>query len=291
LKLLVKFSLIFIIVFGMGLAITAEICHRFLQESARDQVLRQAELMMEASLSIRTYTSKQVKPLVESRRRDEPFRPQSVPGYAATENFKYLRAKYPEYTYKEATLNPTNPRDRAVEWESDVVNIFRNDATRTSFSAERDTPNGRSLYLARPIVAAQGCLECHSTAKAAPPNMLKLYGAANGFGWKAGEIIGAQIVSVPMEVPVKLAETAFRKLITGLGLVAVITLIVLNLALSFTVIRPVSRFAASADEISKGNLDVPELPVKGKDEIAVLAGAFNRMHRSLVKAMKMLEHE
>ena len=44
-----------------------------------------------------------------------------------------------------------------------------------------------------------------------------------------------------------------------------------------------------ADQVSTGNLDAPELPVKGKDEISVLAGSFNRMRLSLVKALKLLE--
>jgi protein-histidine pros-kinase len=53
----------------------------------------------------------------------------------------------------------------------------------------------------------------------------------------------------------------------------------------------VRHFAASADQISKGEMDVPELPVRGRDEISVLAAAFNRMHRSLVAAMKMLDEK
>jgi protein-histidine pros-kinase len=55
------------------------------------------------------------------------------------------------------------------------------------------------------------------------------------------------------------------------------------------VIRPVRRFSVMADEISKGNLDLPELPASGKDEISILAGSFNRMYRSLSKAIKMLD--
>jgi protein-histidine pros-kinase len=43
-----------------------------------------------------------------------------------------------------------------------------------------------------------------------------------------------------------------------------------------------------ANRISLGDLEVPELPVKGGDEIADLAGAFNRMRRSLVTAMRMI---
>jgi protein-histidine pros-kinase len=36
-------------------------------------------------------------------------------------------------------------------------------------------------------------------------------------------------------------------------------------------------------------MDIPELPVQGRDEISILAAAFNRMHRSLAAAMKMLD--
>jgi methyl-accepting chemotaxis protein len=288
-RLLVKFSVIFLLVFGMGVAVAGWVCSSFLQRSARIQVLQQAKLMMAAAMSMRTYTTKQIRPLIDERSRKQTFYPQTVPAYAATESFNYLRITYPDYTYREATLNPTNLRDRAVDWEADVVNIFRNDPKRTEFSGERDSADGRTLYLARPLRAPLPCLECHSTPKAAPASMIRLYGTANGFGWKQDEVIGAQIVSVPVAVPLKMADDAFRALMFSLAAVAASTLLMLNIVLYWTVVRPVSRFAASADEISKGNMDVPELEVKGKDEIATLAEAFNRMHRSLSRAMKILE--
>ncbi len=286
-KLQAKFSLIFLLVFGVQLAVAGYVCQGFLQRNARDQVIRQARLMMESSLATRTYTEEQIKPLIH--RNDTVFHPQIVPGYAATEHFNYFRSAYPEYTYKEATLNPTNLRDRAVDWEADIVNIFRNNPEQKDFSGERDTPAGRVLYLARPIKAVAPCLVCHSTPEVAPANMVKIYGKTNGFGWKENEIIGAQIVSVPLTVPISMANTAFRQLMTSLVLIAIVTLVVLNLVLHFAVIRPVHRFSVMADEISKGNMDLPELPASGKDEISTLEGAFNRMHRSLAKAMKMLD--
>jgi HAMP domain-containing protein len=286
-KLQVKFSLIFLIVFGVQLAVAGYVCNGFLQRNARDQVIRQARLMMESSLAARTYTDQQIKPLLNKN--DSGFHPQIVPGYAATEHFNYFRNAYPEYSYKEATLNPTNPRDRAVDWEADIVNWFRNNPDQKDFSGERDTPTGRSLYLARPIKAVASCLVCHSTPDVAPANMVKIYGTTNGFGWRENEIIGAQIVSVPMALPIRMADAAFRQLMTSLVLIAIVTLLALNLALHFAVIRPVRRFSARADEISQGNMDLPDLPASGKDEISVLAGSFNRMHRSLAKAMKMLD--
>ena len=86
----------------------------------------------------------QVKPHLEGQLADN-FLPQTVPAYAATETFNSLRKKYPDFTYKEATLNPTNPRDRADSWEVDIVNQFRNSADLKEFVGQRDTPAGRSL--------------------------------------------------------------------------------------------------------------------------------------------------
>ena len=314
-RLLAKFSIIFVLVFGLGLGAAAYFFHGMLHRSAREQVLYQAELMMETALAMREYTTGQVKPALEAEAKactaqpsaDEVFRdlcerkgfgtgksvfrPQKVPAYGATEMFNLLRKKYPEYVYKEAALNPTAPRDRAVDWEEDLLKNFRSDPEKKSFAGERDTPLGRSLYLAHPMRAHadKGCLTCHSTPDKAPPEMIKVYGPSNGFGWKDGEIIAAQIVSVPVSLPAQMADRAFRSIVVLLFVVGLLTLVALDVVLYFTVIRPVSLFAARADEISKGHMDVPELAVKGNDEISMLAAAFNRMHRSLLAAMKMLE--
>jgi HAMP domain-containing protein len=289
-KLTIKFNIIFLVIFGIGLLATGLIAQRFLQQNARNQVLQDARLLMDTSSSTRTYTAQQIRPILEKwQRESDVFYPQSVPAFSAIKIFSYLHQQYPEYSYKEPTLNPTNPEDRAVEWETDVINIFRNDTARKDYIGERDTPTGRSLYIAKPLSAAGSCLTCHSTPEAAPAAMVRIYGRNNGFGWKQDEIIGAQIVSVPMSVPTKVANTALWNLMLWLALTSLVSMVLLNFALVAAVVRPVRRLSAAADEISKGNLDVPEMPVTGKDEVSTLAGSFNRMHRSLVKAIKMLE--
>jgi protein-histidine pros-kinase len=219
------------------------------------------------------------------------FLPQTVPAYAATETLNQVRKKYPDYSYKEATLNPTNPRDRAVEWENDIVNYFRNaGGTMGEINGERDTPAGRMLYIARPIqIKDPACLACHSVPAAAPASMVKLYGEGNGFGWKHMEIIGAQVVSVPMTLPIHNANEAFKAFMASLAAIFVVTFIVLNVMLSVMIIRPISRMSASADKISTGDFNVPEFPSRGRDEIGVLGTSFNRMRRSLQKALKLIE--
>lgn len=112
--------------------------------------MENARVIMASSLATRTYTNKRIKPLLDTQMKYR-FLAQSVPAYAATEHFNELRAKFPDYAYKEATLNPTNPRDRASDREAEIVNTFRQSPTRIELIGERDTPNGPSLYLARPF--------------------------------------------------------------------------------------------------------------------------------------------
>lgn len=277
---LLKFNLIFIPFLALCLGTVGYIARGMLLEDAREHVIQNARIIMETMLSSRTYTTKQVAPLLEQKNfklqtaisefrktiteipktpdptaakdikgsakksfllgqqqaleaqqqflasmkgkpeelLDDEFHPQSVPAFAATETFAYLREKFPDYFYKEATLNPTNPRDRATDWESDVVNQFRGDSTRTEFIGTRDSSTGTALFLSRPIkVNNVSCLECHSTPDKAPPEMIKLYGGDNGFSWKLEDIIGAQIVSLPVSVPVRMAENAFRVIVAWLG--------------------------------------------------------------------------
>jgi HAMP domain-containing protein len=288
-RLLVKFSAIFALVFCAGVAVIGWLSYGLMQDDARTQVLNQARLMMQAARSVRDYTTLQVKPLLApDEKRDNTFLPQTVPAYAATENFNYMRGSFPDYAYKEASMNPTNPRDRAVDWEADIISAFRNKPQLQELTGERDASTGPSLFFARPMRADRDCLQCHSQPSNAPAAMIERYGSANGFGWEQGTVIAAQIVSVPMSVPLRMAHDEFRTQLIYLSAILLVSLVVLNLVLYFTIARPVANLSAMADKISLGQLDVPELPIRGKDEIARLAGSFNRMRRSLVTAMRML---
>jgi len=289
-KLIVKFNLVFIVVFLLGLGAAGYISNELLQRNAREEIVLNARLVMESALAARAYTSTQVGPLLQTQMKYK-FLPQSVPAYSANEIFDVVRKTFPEYAYKEAVLNPTNPRNRAADWEADIVHQFRNASDRPELVGERDTPTGKSFYIARPMqIKAEACLYCHSTVDTAPKTLVEKYGPANGFGWKMNEVIGAQIVSVPTEVPIARAHRAFQTFMVSLTVVFVFIFIALNFMLWYMVIRPVTRLSRLADQVSQGeNMDAPDFEVKSGDEIGVLTQSFNRMKKSLVQAMKMLE--
>ena len=289
-RLLIKFNLIMLLLFGSGMLLISRMAYNFLMQDARAHVLQQAQLMAQSAQAMRNYTSDELEPLLEdSSDGQEKFLPQTIPNYAANTIFKGLRKQFPDYTYREAALNPMNLEYRAVDWETDVINHFRNHPAQTELIGERETPTGRSLYLAHPIMAEDECLGCHGPVDVAMPMVVKTYGSVNGYGWKLKEIIGAQIVSVPMTVPIRLADEAYRRLLLHLAAIFVITLVAIDLSLYFLIVSPVQKLAAMADRISRGELDLRELPVRGRDEIVALTRSFNRMYVSMAKAMKMLK--
>ena len=288
-KLLVKFNLIYVIVMALGVGVSGYLTRTLLVGNAQEEVLNNARMLIEKANAVRGYTSNQITKLLETQMKYE-FLPQSVPSYSAVEVLGTLQKSYPDYFYKEATLNPTNPRDRAVGWEVDVVNQFRGNAELKEVVGQRDTPGGPSLFLAKPLrITNPACLQCHSSVEAAPKTMIDKYGPANGFGWNLNEVVGAQVISVPLALPLQRAEKSFNVFIGSLIGVFVVVGVVLNLMIWLVVVRPVTRLSELADRVSQGDLEAPDFPAGGGDEIGVLAQSFSRMRTSVVQAMKMLE--
>ncbi len=253
-RLLVKFSVIRPLVFCAGVAVIGWLSYGLMQADARAQVLNQAQLMMQAARSVRDYTSLQVKPLLApDEKRDNTFLPQTVPAYAATENFTTCMRAFPTTPTRKLKLT-TNPRDRAVDWEADILNAFRDKPQLQELTGEREASTGPSLFFARPMRAARECMECHSEPRNAPAAMIERYGSSNGFGWQQGSVIAAQIVSVPMAVPLRMARDGFRTQLIYLFAILLVSLVVLNLVLYFTIARPVARLSDMADRISLGQI-------------------------------------
>lgn len=290
-RLLLKFNLVLIVLFAIGIVAIAQVSRELLQRNAREEIYQNGKLLVDSALAVREYTSRNIAPLLETQIKYE-FRPEMVSAYSAIEVLRNLRETNPDYKlfqYREATLNPTNPADRAVDWESDIVNAFRNGAVKPPLFGERETPNGRMLYVAKPLKAGAACQRCHDTAERAPPTMIAKYGTANGFGWKVDEIIGAQIVQIPDTLALARAETTFRVFMGSLLAVLLSIAVVMNALLWWMFVRPVIKISALADRISLGEVEAPDFVARSRDEIGMLAQALSRMRRSLLQAMNMLE--
>jgi hypothetical protein len=231
-----RLSLLIIIVTILALFVCGISTTSVFNQQAESHISSKGNLLMQTILSVRNYTSQQVNPVLASRLETEPqFLPQTVPGYSAREVFENLREKtgYANYFYKEATLNPTNLRDKADAFETGLVETFRRNPNLQDQTGYRTTVNGRIFYTSRPLkVDKASCLRCHSTPAAAPKSQIATYGDSNGFGWKLNEIIGAQVLSVPAS---EVLESAQRSFVSVIGVVSITFLCSIFLILKFKV--------------------------------------------------------
>jgi HAMP domain-containing protein len=284
-----KFNLVLLAAFVVGLALSGTLSYKIVNDNARREVSQEAAIMITAASAIRNYTAKEIKPLLTDQLKVR-FLPHVVSSWAAQTNLREVSAQFPAYTYKEAALNPTNPADRATDWESDIIGEFQRNGSLKEVENVRDTPAGPVLSVSRPIrITDPECLSCHSVPSAAPASMIDLYGTANGFGWKLNDVIGAQIVSVPMRIALDRANQLFMVIFGGLAAVFLITLLMLNLVLHVMIIRPIRQMSSIASDVSLGKTGAPEFDDRGRDEIASLAQSFNRMRRSLTNALQLLD--
>ncbi len=290
LKLGQKFTLLLVLVFLAGILASGAALASVLNHNAQNQLTTKALMLMETMNSVRSYTSDHVRPEIADRLETE-FLPESVPAYSAREVFETLRGspEYADFFYKEATLNPTNLRDKADNFESQLVSQFQNPVTPREVSGFRNIAGGDLFYIARPIqITKESCLDCHSTPAAAPASMIERYGPNNGFGWQIDEIVGAQVISVPAKTVLKAARQSLV-LILGIFVIAFsLATLMVNLWLKRYVVRPLNKMAQIAEAVSMGDT-ASEFTVQSEDEVGQLANAFNRMRTSLQMAMKRLE--
>lgn len=287
-----KFNIVMVSAFTAGLLMAAAFVNSISQDTAREAVLSEAATMMAEVDATIHYTRRQVSPLL-ARAMKVQFIPEAIPFFAAQQTFDALAQTRPDYSYRHPADNPTRLSDSPAPWEADIIQTLRAQPGTTSLVTERQTDSGRILSLSQPVrISSPDCLTCHSTPEAAPAAMIDVYGSANGFGWKLGDVVGAQIVSMPERVALVRARVNTLHMVAALATVFVIMLVLLNLLLHFFIVSPVQRISRTADEVSLGNFDVAEFQQASRDEIGSLATSFNRMRRSLVSAFKLIEqHE
>ena len=284
----IKFNLVMIAAFGIGLVLATIFVDSLSQITAKRAVLSEAGIMMDEVNATIHYTDVQISPLL-ARPMKVQFIPQAVPFFAAQQTFNAVSKERPDYTFRQPAENPTNPSDRPEPWETAIIESFKARPSLPSLVTERRTEAGGVLSLSEPVRVGTQCLACHSTPLAAPLSMIDAYGSANGFGWKPGAIVGAEIVSVPEHVAFARARSSLYRTMVALAVVFAVMLVLLNLMLHVFIIAPVRSISRTADEVSLGNLDVPEFSGRSNDEIGSLALSFNRMRRSLVAAFRLLE--
>ncbi|WP_261358902.1 DUF3365 domain-containing protein [Cyanobium sp. ATX 6F1] len=280
-------------IFALSVLLAVLILNYLFGIQARSLIDQRSNFFMDSMLAVREYTSQKVNPIVAPLNKGGGvFRPEAVPSYSANTVFEYLKSRpeYKQYSYREATLNPTNLKDKSDTFESKLVESFRANGALKIQSGDRATRLGTFHYVAKPImVNKQSCLACHSTPDRAPKSQILAYGTTNGFGWKLNEVVGAQIVSVPVESVIAAKNHSLLitagLLVGSLSVVGVVT----NAVLNQLILRPMRAISLKADQASVTPSSVSFEEKSRGDEIGLLARSFERMKQSLTISMQMIK--
>ncbi|MBR8835958.1 MAG: DUF3365 domain-containing protein [Stigonema ocellatum SAG 48.90 = DSM 106950] len=285
-----KFTILLLVILVVSLSLSGLVLSTLLRRNAENEVASKALALIDTMSSVRQYTNTEITPELTDKL-ETKFLPQTVAGYSAREVFDILRKKpeYRDFFYKEATLNPTNLRDKADNFETKIVEGFRKEKDLKEVSGFRSMPGGDIFYIARPLEVSQDtCLKCHSKPEVAPKTMIEQYGTAYGFGWQLHEIVAAQIITIPASTVIDKANQSSFLIVGLVSIVFVAVILLVNFFLNRQVVRPLARITRIAEEVSTGHMEI-EFEQLSNDEIGKLAKAFKRMKLSLEMAMKRIK--
>ncbi|MBW4597042.1 MAG: DUF3365 domain-containing protein [Brasilonema angustatum HA4187-MV1] len=290
-KIQSKVNLILIIVFIIGIFCSGIVLSNVLEKKAENEVTSQAEILMQIANSVRKYTNDRVQPLLLPQLdTKQQFIPESIPSFSVREVFELFRKnkEFEKFIYKDATLNPTNLRDKADDFETKIVEQFIQKPNSEPKHDYRTISGEKQFYIARSFkIEQQTCLHCHNTPEEAPKSQIATYGKEHGFGWQLNKIMGAQIIYVPASSILSNAQRSWVLMMGVVGIIFTVILIVVNQLLKKTVLLRIKKIANVAEQVSVGDMNA-NFDKQSKDEVGDLAEAFNRMKYSLEMAINML---
>ena len=290
-----KFNALLLFIFLIGSVVSGIALSAAMQNRAEAEVAARAEILTQTMNSVRDYTSNNIKPLLSERlNRETKFIPETVPAYSAREVFENFRQRpgYRSFLYKEATLNPTNPRDKADEFETQLVEEFRADPNLEEKTGYYDRDGKKIFYIARPLkIHNISCLQCHGRPQDAPQSMINTYGTDGGFGWRLHEIVAAQTIYVP-------ANEVFAKgrqywLLAIAIFIAIFTaaIYLTNLLLRRAVIKPLKQLTQLTRGLPERDLAQSEITsiARRYDEPGQLARAFQHLNLEVITRESKLQ--
>ena len=281
----------FIIIIGV-LSLVASLSlafasYQFSVKNAMADAKKQGAIVFNMIHSSRMFFKKNQRPLVAELVEEDRFYPEIMSGFVMTRGvWEIFEKRFPGYKFKQATLDPLYPPNKADADETKLIAEF--DADRKIKNREgKMTKNGKHFYyFAKPVQVEDKCLRCHGTPEEAPKDQIEIYGTESGYDWRKGQVVSTAIVYVPMDAAMAAAKKAATTLF-GMGVVGIIVLMgVIWFFLSRGVVVPLAKLEEKTRQISLGKELEEDIGVNSKDEIGDLAKAIDRLRISTAKLLK-----
>ncbi len=283
-----RFMIIMAIIFGLVTVGIGTASYLFSKKNALQEAQSKGQLIFTYIMATQDFYRTKQQPLIMEIVEKDRFYPELMSGFVLTRGtFDNFKKNLTGYDFKQATINPLYPPNKADQWETELVESFKKQPELKSSEGTMQKGGETYFYLAKPItVEGKACLHCHGNPNEAPKDQVEIYGTKNGYDWKNGETVAAYVVYISVEEALANARRgAITLCLIGAGCLLV-ALLGIWVFMDRFVVNPIVRLSSKAEEISLGkNLETP-VDIKQNDEIGALANAIERLRMSMVRVLK-----
>ncbi len=181
--------------------------------------------------------------------------------------------------FKEASKTPTNEKNKATQYESDLIDAFQKDKSLKEIEKNVIDADKEYYLLSRPIVAEDRCKMCHPT-------------------WTAGNVIAIEDVRIDLnDFKTAIKENILLTILTGIINIVIILLLTHYLFNKFVSSR-INKLLSVIMRVEKGNFIIQDI-VKDelnnkedtKNEIDMLFTHLNQMVSTLKPVIENVVNE
>ena len=246
------------------------------------------------NLSIRKYVAHNIRPLMYELLGQNEFIPSAMStSYISRTIFEDVRKNFPDYIIKFSSDNPRNPVNKAGPEELKIIKHFNKQPHLKIWKGVIKIKGNQYMGIFSARRMETSCLRCHGDPKDAPNSLIEKYGDKAGFHRPIGEIIGMDVVAIPLG---KITEGLWDKsknisflTIGALLLFFLSTVVVMR----FVIIKRIQRVAGHFGKITsqKNYVHIEPIKIEGKDEISQMAKGFNLLVGELSQFYVALENK
>lgn len=183
--------------------------YNFYEQLAMKDAKHEVTSILRTTKALRHYVEETQKPIIyklqdKGNLSKDYFDPKILSSsfIASKMHERYKKIEYElgnkPYQYKLAATNPRSPKNKADEFETEILNKYRNQEI-NEFSKIIEENGQKYFFSAIPIGAnKESCMKCHGDPKDAPKDMIDIYGDKDGFFEKVGDIRAIISLKIPV---------------------------------------------------------------------------------------------
>jgi len=283
-----RFVLVAGILAAVAMLVVGIASYRFSMGNAMAEAKEKGQIIFSYITSSNNYFNERQGPLINKLVEGDRFYPELMSTFAITRGiYERFAAKMPAFRFKQATLNPLQPSNKADDGEKQIIEKFQKDKGVADQDGTIAKDGEEFYYIAKPVrVEDKACLKCHGDPYKAPKDQTEIYGVDSGYKWEMGETVGAMVIYIPLKPALAAARSSAAILfLIGAGCMLV-ALLGIWFFLDKAEVDPIVHLCDRAEEISVGkNLD-EAIKATTEDEIGSLNKAVERLRVSMVRMLK-----